>query len=116
MLFFFQAEDGIRAQCVTGVQTCALPIYNGQISLSTGQGSALVVEGQSFALQAQSDPASGMTHIISNGNDITSQISGGQLGGTLQARDRAIPNLQTQLDTLASGIAAAGNTAHQAGT
>src|SRR5437764_12587596 len=26
-LFFFQAEDGIRATSVTGVQTCALPIY-----------------------------------------------------------------------------------------
>src|SRR5438132_10715104 len=24
--FFFQAKDGIRAHCVTGVQTCALPI------------------------------------------------------------------------------------------
>src|SRR5699024_2736752 len=26
-LFFFQAEDGIRDRNVTGVQTCALPIY-----------------------------------------------------------------------------------------
>src|SRR5579875_1566018 len=26
--FFFQAEDGIRGHCVTGVQTCALPIYD----------------------------------------------------------------------------------------
>src|SRR6267143_1685066 len=26
MYFFFQAEDGIRAGTVTGVQTCALPI------------------------------------------------------------------------------------------
>src|SRR5438034_150928 len=26
ILFFFQAEDGIRDHCVTGVQTCALPI------------------------------------------------------------------------------------------
>src|SRR5207247_4316390 len=25
--FFFHAEDGIRAPLVTGVQTCALPIY-----------------------------------------------------------------------------------------
>src|SRR5712664_3817083 len=25
--FFFQVEDGIRALIVTGVQTCALPIY-----------------------------------------------------------------------------------------
>src|SRR5699024_477167 len=27
-VFFFQAEDGIRDRNVTGVQTCALPIYN----------------------------------------------------------------------------------------
>ena len=26
LCLFFQAEDGIRAHCVTGVQTCALPI------------------------------------------------------------------------------------------
>src|SRR5260370_38744897 len=26
-IFFFQAEDGIRDSSVTGVQTCALPIY-----------------------------------------------------------------------------------------
>src|SRR5699024_12095797 len=26
-LFFFQAEDGIRDRNVTGVQTCALPIF-----------------------------------------------------------------------------------------
>src|SRR5439155_13960958 len=27
VIFFFQAEDGIRGGNVTGVQTCALPIY-----------------------------------------------------------------------------------------
>src|SRR5690606_40761048 len=27
--FFFQAEDGIRVFHVTGVQTCALPIFDG---------------------------------------------------------------------------------------
>src|SRR2546428_8467059 len=27
LFFFFQAEDGIRDLIVTGVQTCALPIY-----------------------------------------------------------------------------------------
>src|SRR5712672_4005812 len=29
--FFFQAEDGIRDKLVTGVQTCALPIWFGII-------------------------------------------------------------------------------------
>src|SRR2546429_4372648 len=28
LIFFFQAEDGIRDVAVTGVQTCALPIYS----------------------------------------------------------------------------------------
>src|SRR2546430_5943154 len=31
--FFFQAEDGIRDLTVTGVQTCALPIYEGAAPL-----------------------------------------------------------------------------------
>src|SRR5258708_20212643 len=30
VFFFFQAEDGIRDDLVTGVQTCALPIYDGR--------------------------------------------------------------------------------------
>src|SRR2546429_2324319 len=30
LLFFFQAEDGIRDVAVTGVQTCALPISPGR--------------------------------------------------------------------------------------
>src|SRR2546429_9706784 len=30
--FFFQAEDGIRDVAVTGVQTCALPIYASRVS------------------------------------------------------------------------------------
>src|SRR5207244_5025361 len=34
--FFFQAEDGIRDDLVTGVQTCALPIYD--LSGFTGNG------------------------------------------------------------------------------
>src|SRR5260221_7698930 len=33
--FFFQAEDGIRDHCVTGVQTCALPISSWKISRRT---------------------------------------------------------------------------------
>src|SRR5256885_2616352 len=36
--FFFQAEDGIRDYKVTGVQTCALPIY--PISLRSPEASA----------------------------------------------------------------------------
>src|SRR2546422_9431681 len=31
MVFFLQAEDGIRDVAVTGVQTCALPIFQSEI-------------------------------------------------------------------------------------
>src|SRR5207248_8731033 len=31
--FFFQAEDGIRDRTVTGVQTCALPIFKTEFRL-----------------------------------------------------------------------------------
>src|SRR5207249_6377815 len=30
--FYFQAEDGIRDRNVTGVQTCALPIFNRMVA------------------------------------------------------------------------------------
>src|SRR5947207_10541761 len=32
--FFFQAEDGIRDHCVTGVQTCALPISSTRLTVT----------------------------------------------------------------------------------
>src|SRR5215467_12170504 len=34
--FFFQAEDGIRYYKVTGVQTCALPIYRLHVAAEFG--------------------------------------------------------------------------------
>src|SRR3712207_5198641 len=39
--FFFQAEDGIRDIGVTGVQTCALPIFMGTTLLPGGLGPVL---------------------------------------------------------------------------
>src|SRR5262249_60054594 len=36
--FFFQAEDGIRDWSVTGVQTCALPIYGPHRNPEAGSG------------------------------------------------------------------------------
>src|SRR5436190_15126279 len=38
LFFFFQAEDGIRDHCVTGVQTCALPISDRFMPTTNGAG------------------------------------------------------------------------------
>src|SRR2546430_4521300 len=40
--FFFQAEDGIRDLTVTGVQTCALPIYGIFTAQIPGQAGGVV--------------------------------------------------------------------------
>src|SRR5204863_1676719 len=50
--FFFQAEDGIRALYVTGVQTCALPIY----PLALPVGPVRAARARSF-VPAEPEPA-----------------------------------------------------------
>src|SRR5947207_7679871 len=52
LLFFFQAEDGIRDHCVTGVQTCALPIYARQTA-----DAVRIQEHGSEARSVERDPA-----------------------------------------------------------
>src|SRR3989449_5908199 len=41
-LFFFQAEDGIRDVAVTGVQTCALPIWEEKAGRDASERAGLV--------------------------------------------------------------------------
>src|SRR5438093_6509923 len=52
VFFFFQAEDGIRDWSVTGVQTCALPIYTSGRA-STGRGFAAATRRLSAPSQAK---------------------------------------------------------------
>src|SRR5437667_4092215 len=52
LCFFFQAEDGIRDRDVTGVQTCALPIWIGAPHVS-GVRSAAVATNRSRRRRVQ---------------------------------------------------------------
>ncbi len=89
------------------VDVSVIPSDN-TLTLTTANGAPLVTGQQSFQLQTQAN-SNGLHDVYSQGNDITSQITSGQLGGTLQARDQEIPAIQTQLDTLAAGLANAVN-------
>lgn len=88
---------------------------NGNITVTTTAGAPLVVGNKSFQLTTQADTATGFQHIYSLGNDITSTITGGALGGALQVRDSTIPSIQSSLDSLASNLENSFNSINQAG-
>lgn len=77
------------------------------ITLTTANGAVLVSGTQSYALSTTQ--VAGQTDVIANGQNITSGISGGQLGGVLQARDQNLPAYASALDNLAYGIGTAVN-------
>jgi flagellar hook-associated protein 1 FlgK len=84
-------------------------------TITTGNGTPLVMGGGSFTLQTTTG-SDGMQHVLdSNGTDITSSISGGQLGGAIQVRDQTIPSFMTQLNTLATQLSSAFNSAQTQG-
>jgi flagellar hook-associated protein 1 len=84
-------------------------------TLTTGNGTPLVVGSQSYALQTATG-SDGMQHVLDqNGVDITTAISSGDLGGMIQIRDQTIPGLLNQLDTLANQFGTAFNAAQAKG-
>jgi flagellar hook-associated protein 1 FlgK len=89
---------------------------NGNVTLTTTSGAALVVGNKSFQLTTQADPTTGFQDVYSMGKDITSTIDGGSLGGTLQVRDSTIPSILSSLDSLASSLENSFNSVNKAGT
>src|SRR3712207_3335768 len=65
MFFFFQAEDGIRDIGVTGVQTCALPIWEPSVASSTRVGKiAMLLNLQDRLLGVLPTAEAAPTHAI----------------------------------------------------
>jgi flagellar hook-associated protein 1 FlgK len=87
---------------------------NNGITLTTANGASLVSGVQSYALSTTQ--VAGQTDVISNGQDITSGVTGGQLGGVLKARDQNLPSYESALDNLAYGIGTAVNQQNALGT
>ena len=94
---------------------------NGQVVVSVGSGRPLVESGHTWQLQAQAQPNSdGPTEILwpdTNGGSVTisSEITGGKIGGWLQTRDAKIAGYQDQLDALANELGEWVNGLHASG-
>ena len=85
------------------------------LTLTTAKGTALVVGAQSFALETRTDLGTGFQHIFAQGTDITSTLTAGQVGGSLQVRDQTIPSYLADLDNLAAQLRNSVNAVHRAG-
>jgi flagellar hook-associated protein 1 FlgK len=88
---------------------------NNEIDITTSNGGVLVSGPNSYPLSASI--LGGTVTVLAgpNNTNVTSGLTGGSLGGTLQALTTSIPPLLGQLDTLAYSIATAVNTQNEAG-
>jgi flagellar hook-associated protein 1 len=87
---------------------------NNGLTLTTANGAPLVSEGQSYPLSTT--VVNGNTAVVSAlGQDLTSSLTGGSIGGMLQARDHHLPAVAYAIDSLAYAIGSAVNAQNQAG-
>lgn len=91
---------------------------NGSVSVFTTQGQALVLGGNDqppkLTLGDSTTDAS-KKELLLDGKVITSQVSGGDLGGNLRFRDQVLDPAQKQLGALAASFALQVNKQHVAG-
>jgi flagellar hook-associated protein 1 len=87
---------------------------NGTVVVSTSSGRALVTGGRSKPFEFGTD-ANGFTAILTDGTDITNEISFGELGAALHLRDTVYKEVHDQLDTLAGDLMSRVNAQHQLG-
>ncbi len=85
-------------------------------SITTTGGTPLVVGGKAFALRTTTGTDGNQDIVDQNGNDVTGDIQSGSIGGAIQVRDHMIPDLASQLNTLATQFATATNNAQATGT
>src|SRR5947207_112515 len=86
-LFFFQAEDGIRDHCVTGVQTCALPIFKSEFAGNDFLKSNVGERSPRASLDHWPVPKTEVTHAL--GYNVDKQLRvGNYLAGFLQELSR----------------------------
>jgi flagellar hook-associated protein 1 len=113
-------RDRLVREVGTALPITAMQDDKGNFSLRLNGGLSLVdVEGGVHPLQTNLEPGTGDVHVYRDisgrTEDITKQITGGLIGGTMTARDGALGNAQAALDRLAFDMAEAYNTVHRAG-
>lgn len=111
-------RDALLAKLSENLDIKVVQQQNGAVSVLTAQGQALVLGGndqpQLFSLgDSATDPSK--KELVLGGKTITSQVSGGNLGGNLRFRDQVLDPTQKQLGALAASFALQVNKQHGSG-
>lgn len=90
------------------------------MTVTTGSGTTLVQGSHTYSLSTKSvtgtDGTTSVDVVDQTGADITTNLTSGDLGGTIKTRDTTIPALSAKLNALANQFAGAINTAQESGT
>lgn len=88
---------------------------NGAFDITVGSGHAVVVGTHRYPVGTQGQPPLGFSSLHLSDHDITSQLTGGRIGGLLTLRDTTLPAYETKLDQLAHDVASQVNALHATG-
>jgi flagellar hook-associated protein 1 FlgK len=108
-------RDALVAKIAEKISVSTIPQQDGSISVFIGQGQSLVLGVSTAKLSlagSNADPSH--QNILIGGQDISKQITGGELSGALKFRDEVLDPAQQQLGLLAAGFAVEFNKLHAA--
>jgi flagellar hook-associated protein 1 FlgK len=108
-------QAGFVRQLAEIIDISVVPGNGRGVDISFGNGRPLVIGRSAFDIAANSAPPDGEAVLTSEGIDVTSEITGGRLGGLLHVRDVQLPGYQSRLDTLAYDVVQQVNLLHRAG-
>ena len=110
-------RDQLIMQLAQRVDVSTLAGDDGSVTVSVGSGHTLVIGGQSRPLVAASDPfdPSRIEIAFEDGNPISNQLVGGNVGGLLDFRTEVLDPAYNALGRVAIGLAQTVNEQHQLG-
>ncbi|MEW5981041.1 MAG: flagellar hook-associated protein FlgK [Acidobacteriota bacterium] len=88
---------------------------DGGVDVTIAEGRSLVIGATSYGVEATSVGPAGMADLRLGPYTITSNVTGGEVGGLLHVRDALVPDYRNRLDALAYGVVTEVNTIHTSG-
>lgn len=109
-------RDALVNKIAEKINVSTIQQPDGSLSVFIGQGQSLVLGSNAANLSLEASKTdSSRQNIIMGGQDISKQISGGELSGALKFRDEVLDPAQQQLDFLAAGFVVEFNKMHKTG-